>query len=143
MVSEAEAHPISLEAFTLLQSGEALPTDLCPNREVIIPMGFKIVYTVEVQPAGALKHMSMSITLPGRVPHPEAVEMIMEEMGFVNPLSDCLWYEEQCGGGQMAINVMEPLDGDWTPFRKASNSPSSTSTRDTTTLGGRSPSSDP
>lgn len=118
VVSRAEAEPVTLEQVRQLQAGELLPNSVNEGKTLDIPMGFHVVYTHEEQEHGYLRHMSMSITaFHGRVPSPQAVQMVMEEMGFINPLEQCLWWQEDCGGERMAINVVEPLDGDWEPFQ--------------------------
>lgn len=121
VIARAEADPTTLEQIQKLRSGELIPAALSEGKTLDIPMGFHVVYTVEEQAHGTLRHLSMSITaLEGRVPHPEAVRMVMEEMGFIHPLERCLFWQEDCGGERMAINVVEPLDGDWEPFKNPS-----------------------
>ena len=118
VVANAAANPVPLETLLKLRDGELLPDDVNEGKTLLVPMGFRVVYTHEQQEHGTLRHMSMSISLEGRVPHPDAVRMVMEEMGFVNVLEDCIFWDEPCGPDKVAINVVEPLDGDWTPFRQ-------------------------
>ena len=117
VIANAEANPTSLETLALLVAGELQPDHVNKGKTLDIPMGFHVVFTHEHQPNGVLRHMSVSIALEGRVPHPEAVRMLMEEMGFLLPLEECLFWEEDCGNGNVAINVVEPVDGDWTPHQ--------------------------
>lgn len=114
----AEERPIPLEVNTLLEAGKPIPKGSYDDFKVRIPMGFSVIFTHETQPKGLLKHLSMSVDLAGRVPRPLAVQMLMDEFGFAMPLEKCIFWEEGCGGGQVAINVLEPVDGDWEPFRK-------------------------
>jgi hypothetical protein len=118
IIALAHERPIPLEVIQLLAAGEPMPQGLHDDFTLVIPMGFPVIYTHEVQPNGILRHMSMSVNLEGRVPHPEAVRMVMQEFGYVNDLEHCIFWEEAVGGGKVAINVVEPLDGDWTPHRK-------------------------
>lgn len=115
IVALANERPIPLETIKLLAAGEPMPKGLHDDFTLVVPMGFPVIYTHEVQPKGIFRHLSMSVALEGRVPHPEAVRVVMQEMGFLNALEDCLFWEEAAGGGVTAINVLEPLDGDWTP----------------------------
>jgi len=117
VVAHAKANPTSLETLALLVAGELQPDHVNEGKTLDIPMGFHVVYTHEHQPNGILRHLSVSIVLEGRVPHPEAVRMIMREIGFLLPLEQCLFWEEPCGGNNVAINVVEPLDGDWAAFK--------------------------
>lgn len=85
-----------------------------------IPDGFRVTYTVEQQPAGPCRHMSVSVkTLSKRRgPSVEAVQTLMREFGFINPLERTMSWLEDTSFGRMAINIVEPLDGNWEPFRK-------------------------
>jgi len=117
IAAAAAADPVPLEVVQGLTTGELMPEAVNQGKKLTIPMGFVVVLTHEHQVGGVLRHLSVSIDLPGRVPHPEAVRMIMEEIGFVLPLEKCFWWEEACGPGRVAINVVEPVDGDWSPHR--------------------------
>lgn len=115
VVARAAADPVSLEQLHALVAGELLPEEVSRGKSLGIPAGFHVVYTHEHQANGVLRHLSVSIDLPGRVPHPAAVQMIMEEIGFILPLAKCQSWVEPCGNDRRAVNVVEPLDGDWTP----------------------------
>lgn len=116
VIALAERRPVPLEV--LEHSTPENIVGLYGDFTFDIPMGFTVIYTHEVQRQGLMRHMSMSVHLNGRVPNPVAVQMVMKEMGFVNDLAHCYWWEEAVGDGDTAINVIEPLDGDWKPFLK-------------------------
>ena len=120
IVALAETRPIPLEVNQLLAAGNPIPKGIYDDFTMRVPMGFTVIYTHETQPVALLKHLSMSVDLAGRVPHPEAVRMMLELFGYVTPLEDCLVWPEDCGGGQAAINVLEPVDGNWDALRKPS-----------------------
>ena len=115
IVALANERPIPLEIIRLLAAGEPMPKGLHNDFTMVVPMGFPVIYTHEVQPSGIFRHMSMSVALDrvDRVPHPLAVQMVMEEMGFINDLGHCKFWHESVGGCRTAINVLEPLDGNW------------------------------
>lgn len=114
----AEERPISLETTKLLAGDATMQKGLYDDFTTVLPMGFPVIYTHEAQPKGLFRHLSVSVELEGRVPHPEAVRMIMQEFGFINDLEQCLFWEEKVGqNARTAINVIEPLDGDWEPHR--------------------------
>ena len=113
----AEVRPIPLEVHQLLAAGEPIPQGIYDDFTMRVPMGFTVIFTHETQPVGLLKHLSMSVDLAGRVPHPEAVRMLLEEFGFTTRLEDCIVWQEDCGGNHTAINVIEPVDGDWDKLR--------------------------
>lgn len=56
--------------------------------------GFKSVFTIEEQPMGWSRHISISVADIEKVPHIEAVKMIMKEFGFDKPLEECHVYIE-------------------------------------------------
>jgi hypothetical protein len=85
---------------------------------VIIPVGFRVVFSIEnqgnekimgKQTYGKCRHLSMSCEKKGRLPTPIALDMVIEEFGFINPLYHCaMWVEKS---EVDSINVLEPVDG--------------------------------
>lgn len=81
--------------------------------------GFQVTLTHEGQPspAGMCRHLSISIDRPGKLPHPAAIAMIMEEIGFAAPLDDPhtrIWLEPIAGQrNHEAVNVLQPVSGKW------------------------------
>lgn len=115
----ASKNVVSLETLKGLMAGQGLP--LPGDKEefsLCVPMGFKVVYSHEEQPHGVCRHLSISINVEGRVPHPQAVIMMCQEFGFINVFADCMVWTEKIGDALEAINVVEPLDGNFEPFRK-------------------------
>lgn len=104
-----------------LQQGMPNPIGDSMDHVVLIPQAFKVVFSIEDQGSekingrgglGRCRHLSMSINKPGRVPNPIAVDMIVEEFGFDNPLYHCAVWAENFGDNTLlAINVLEPVDG--------------------------------
>jgi hypothetical protein len=113
--AHAEAHPTPLEVLQALKDGMPTPEELNKDFAIDIPVGIRVVFTMEQQPIGLCKHMSMSVALEGRLPSPIAVMLVMEHLGFVVPLKSLiglgLVWEEAPGRGVVAINVVEPVDG--------------------------------
>ncbi len=78
------------------------------NFNVEIPWGFKVTFTMEQQPVGLVRHISVSVDAPNRVPHPAAMQMLLEEFGFENPLGvEQQVYPEHYGKGLTSVNVLE------------------------------------
>jgi hypothetical protein len=78
-----------------------------------IPSGFHATYTHEAhRPDVVCRHLSVSVTASRKGPHPVAMAAIMAAFGFVNRLGHIPAWTEQLGGGDFAVNVIEPLDGD-------------------------------
>ena len=83
----------------------------------------RMVLTHEEQKHGICRHFSISVDeRPGARPNLAFTKLLLQMAGFVNPMEECVVWEEDCGHGYTAINVLEPLDGDWTPFQKKENS---------------------
>jgi hypothetical protein len=80
------------------------------DQTVELAFGSAVTFSIENNhPLGACRHMSMSSPAPGRVPRPEAVWMVAEQLGFVGALEMCVVWPEELRGHGMAINVVQPL----------------------------------
>lgn len=77
---------------------------------IIIPMGYRCCFTIEQQPKGNCRHLSVSVPQPGMVPNPHAMAAILREFGFegeeVNPW---MLYTEDVGKAK-AVNVLQFID---------------------------------
>lgn len=112
----ASLHPVDI--VTLVErlknpAEKALHMEQMNRQTVPIPFGFMVTYSVEVQPNhGLCRHMSISSPAKGRLPSPEAVNVIAETLGFVAGFEMCkTWIEdlERGNGRQHAINMIQPL----------------------------------
>jgi hypothetical protein len=101
-LAEQDDRVLSLEEV----KAHAYPVD----QTVELPLGWKVTMSVEYQPVGLTRHMSMSSPVAGRVPTPEAVQWTLLALGFVRPLESCMVYPEQYASGRLAVNVLEPMD---------------------------------
>ena len=119
---KAAAEPISLETMKQRAAdyAEGKPLQEFSDYAIEIPEGFLVVYTVEHHEPGPVRHLSVSIETydPEKGPNLEAVKMLMEEFGFILPLGQNLMYLEPAPDGGLAVNVVEPLDGNIEPFIK-------------------------
>ena len=116
----AEASPIPYEMIKALAEGAPPPEDLYADFKVVVPGGVRVAFTNEVQVHGLMRHLSVSVEggrTPDSCPHPVLIQEIMSLLGFINPLAECKsWIEDT--GTEFAINILEPEDGDWTPYLK-------------------------
>ena len=112
----AAADPLDMHKVTrMLESsaGRRAPRDRMNGQTVTIPgpWVFFVTYSVEVgHGCGPCRHMSMSIRRDGRVPHPEAIWMVAERMGFSGGLDACMTWPEKLSDGGVAVNVIQPLN---------------------------------
>jgi hypothetical protein len=95
-----------------------------PNRSqgMVIPRGYHVAFSFEQQPAGLMRHLSVSVERVGKVPNRHAVASILKEFGFSDKLVEFLntslpvepyaggpmrmWLEEFAPGHE-AVNVLE------------------------------------
>ena len=99
-------------AYLRLQNRSDL---LVPRSEqVLIPVGYRAAISYEHQPAGLVKHLSVSVDTPGNVPGLEAFTAIAQafgmEVGVEMPAR--MWIEE-FEPGHGAINLaqlVEPIE---------------------------------
>lgn len=99
--------------------GKRAHMDRMHRHTVEIPVGFLVTFTIETgHPIGACRHMSMSSPRQGKVPSPEAIQWVCDELGFVGKVvaedSTChVWIEDLLrGDGQRrekAVNVVQPI----------------------------------
>ncbi len=106
VIAYAEKHRIVLAALEKLKAGVARPLGNNPSLSCQIPMGYRVTFTIEEQPFGWCRHISISVDGTGW-PNPVAVEAIMQEFGF-STLDNCEGsYLEK---NVRAINVVELLN---------------------------------
>lgn len=78
-----------------------------------IPLGFLVTFSIETVHGSVCRHMSMSSPRRGKVPTPEAVWMVAEQLGFVGGFEACARWPEELqrspGDRQVAINLVQPL----------------------------------
>jgi hypothetical protein len=92
-------------------TGDYPPAGDYPDFKVLIPNGFRVVYSIEEQPIGWCGHLSVSVDSPEKVPGIPAVEAIMAEFGMGKDINNCLnvWIEET---EPRAVNVLTKLEGE-------------------------------
>jgi hypothetical protein len=86
--------------------------DMMATLTLELPVDYRVTYTHEQQPhAGLCHHISISVNRPKKMPHPEAVGMILSEFGM-RPLDDTpngVWIED-INPLTKAINVVQPVN---------------------------------
>lgn len=102
----AEKNPIDKKEMVLIMNGKLAPVGDREGYSCQIPVGFRVVYSIEQHPKQLFKHASFSINTVGKMPNPVAVQELMTELGFKRPLEKCLIQVED----GYAVNVLEPVD---------------------------------
>ena len=109
----AAEHPVDM--VKLMQrlktrGGKRLHMRQMAQQTIYLPVDYAVTLSIETgHPCGTARHLSVSIEKDGRLPLPEAVWMIAEELGFVGALEGCaLWLEKLALRGE-AVNVWQPV----------------------------------
>lgn len=99
----AEAHRFTVhDLWRVMAHPEDAPgCDL--NFCCVIPLWFKCVFTIDQQPKGWMRHLSVSV-LGNGWPHEKAVEMLGVEFGFKTPFKEWHKFAEK---EARAVNVLE------------------------------------
>jgi hypothetical protein len=112
----AAANPVNIQKLAEVikhEAGRLAHRDQMQNQSLLIdtgPFNFVVVFSVETHhPCGTCRHLSVSIVRDGRVPSPEAVQLIAEYLGFEGGITDCTIYPEKLSDGATAINIVQPV----------------------------------
>ena len=95
LVKYAEANRISFSEMKELMDGKKPPMGDNPDYICYLTNGYRVVYSIEEQPLGWCRHISISVDTPKKMPSIPAVETIMHEFGFTGTIADCIsvWVE--------------------------------------------------
>ena len=108
VVHYAEKHIFSMDDMLDIMNKQREPPGNDPNHVVFIPIGIKVVFTMDKQNIGICKHISISVDRPGKLPNPLVVENILLEFGIETPMHDCVIDVEDLSHGYQAITIVEP-----------------------------------
>lgn len=104
----AESHPMSMDDMLDIINGDSGAAGDFEEFTRNIPVGYRVVFSVEQQVPGDIRHLSVSCD--GVAPSPEAVELIQKEVGFEESKPTQIFVED-IGDGQIAINVLQLITG--------------------------------
>jgi len=111
----AEANPIPRDVLRAMRSGDYPPPGDYQEWTAKLDHGWRVVFTVEDQPMGMCRHLSVSVSslAEGKAPNPAGVAMIARELGFALESDGFTYSRARCfpdpGVGWAAPNVIEPL----------------------------------
>jgi len=107
----AEEHPLDIEESKKIMLGDAPPPGEREGYFVLLPPCWKLVFShseyQKMDKPGTIwvRHMSMSLNRPGRLPNPIAIQMLSEQLGF--PSLDLCKVTINDG----IVEVVAPLNG--------------------------------
>ncbi len=101
----ADAHPMKVLDVI---DGVVQPAGDTPGHVLILDSGLKLVYSVETdQPRGPSRHISISEGDPEKLPHPDVVLVLAQEMGFRPNLNDgSVWLDDSTN----SVNWVQTLE---------------------------------
>ena len=106
----------TIDASTILRDAETVDgmlrlRDAMTRRTIIIPDHYRLTYSVERQPCGLCRHLSVSVGEPAQslLPHPGALRILGGLFGFMGSLADWMVWEEKSPEGLRAVNVLQPI----------------------------------
>ena len=106
-IAYAESHKFTTLDIKRIINGQGKPAGDDPGFVTHIHDGYRVVYSLEEQPIGWCKHISISVEALGKYPHELAVKEILKEFGMDSNFEDSenvlqMWLEED-----RAINILE------------------------------------
>lgn len=107
LVDYAENNPLSMDDLLDTYNKEMNPIGEAKEFVLITEYGYRIVYSIEMQPAGKIRHLSISVNEDGKLPNEFAVREIMNLIGFNNKLEKCIVKLEDISPTHQAVNVLE------------------------------------
>ena len=105
----AEKNPYTMDDILDVLNDQSKCAGNYPEYNCYIPEGFNVVFSIEQQVIGDVRHASV-ICSDGGLPHIEAVRCILTELGFENPIEKCEVHLEKFSNGQ-CVNILERISG--------------------------------
>ena len=109
VLAHADVHRASIHDLIAIVKGNREPPGNDPAFTVHLPVGYKVVFTIEQQPIGWCRHLSVSVATAGCYPATEAVEALAEAFGFRHKLKDQQW-SIGLEKSVQAVNIIEKLE---------------------------------
>jgi len=109
--SYALLNPFTLPMLKEVLASKRSPAGDIPEYSITIPVGYKVVYSIEEHPGGFARHLSVSSPSKGKHPKPIVINTIMSYLEFdgMSSSPDIYVYTENVGKGIEAINIIEMI----------------------------------
>lgn len=111
LVAFATANPLD-PARVIALADENLDgvRDLMDMYSIELPVGYHLTYSRENQPCGLCHHLSVSVERENQMPHPEAVEMILQAFGMEPVMQSISIWLEPVDDTTQAINLLQLVE---------------------------------
>lgn len=107
LAEHAYKNPFSMDDLLDLYNNQGKPAGDFDEFTVVLPFGYRIVFSIEKQVPGDIRHLSMSVDADGKLPNDVVVRECMKMLGFENELENCIVSLEDISPNRQAINVLE------------------------------------
>jgi hypothetical protein len=112
LVTHAEKNPFTMDDLLDIKNGREKPAGDYDEFTLNLPFGYRIVYSIEEQPKGKIRHLSMSVNEDEKLPNEFVVREVMKLIGFKNELENCEVFLESISLSRQAVNVLEIIEAD-------------------------------
>ncbi len=109
LIAYAEENKTTLQMLQAIHAGERPPPGDYAKRSAMLPVGYRVVYTIEEHPQedGETKWFKhLSISCDNKLPSVHTGQAIMRAFGY-GPMEDCVVYKEDGSGIIESINIVE------------------------------------
>lgn len=107
IVAYAEKHIYTMDDLLDIKNKQMEAAGDVKENVCILPFGYRVVFSIEQQTPGKVRHLSMSVDTPGNLPNQYSVKEIMKIIGFENELEECIVRLETFAPNHQAVNVWE------------------------------------
>jgi len=116
----ARANVVTTDQLRATMAGDRPPAGDYLEHIVVLPVGFRCVFSYEEQPFGLCRRLSVSVHDKSdpdhaRVPAPHVMNLIGKEFGFTDGRLDGFWIEAEAGAANIIQRVETDVDIDETP----------------------------
>lgn len=105
VIDYADKHRMSTAVIEARIRNGGPPIGDDPRYVCHLKVGYRCCFSFEEQKWGWSRHLSVSVDEPDKLPHMEAVKLLMAEFGFTQPVENCFVYVEN-GDSPFAVNVI-------------------------------------
>lgn len=108
LIEYAQANIVTTKQMQETIEGKRKPVGDIPEHIIFLPVGYCIVFSIEAQPTGLVRHISVSLVKKDCYPSFKAAKLIAEAFGFLldkGQYAPTVWTEKHA----WAINVAERI----------------------------------
>jgi hypothetical protein len=114
IVRYATAHPVTIRKVVRMASKSEPPVGDSKEHVLMVQVGYRCVFSIEEQPVGKCRHLSVSVPEKGKAPNERAVLEVMKLFGFKATKfgPEVMAWLEDIAEDFKAVNVLERSNGE-------------------------------